>query len=84
MSLPTSFSEVEFLGGPEDGRRISVEVLRQLKEGDESGDCSVIAVVKSLEEYEQPGDLTEVMLIGHYVAKHIEAGTLQYVWVGVE
>jgi hypothetical protein len=36
-----------------------------------------------LEECEQPGSREEVSLVGHYVAKQLKRGALEYVWTAV-
>ncbi|MCW1915963.1 hypothetical protein OJ996_20415 [Luteolibacter sp. GHJ8] len=78
------YSEVHFIGGPEDGRIISPDVLSEIRQGIPADDRSVIPVVMKMSEWEQPGDTEEIKLVGHYVARQVENNALQYVWARLD
>lgn len=78
------FTEIEFIGGPEDGRRVGTETLRELMREIGSDDYSIIPVAARLTPERGPRDPAKMGLIGQYLAKQIEGKTLQYVWGGPE
>lgn len=73
------FTKVEFLGGPEDGQELGPELIAVLQELADPGGCQPIPVVR-VDPHDITGMTLEGELIGCYVAKQIENGTLLYVW----
>lgn len=67
--------QVEFFGGPEDGRVIDAGVFRDFQV-----ECEAMAQVLPLmmRDELQPG--SELRLLGYYVMEGVKRGTLRYQW----
>ena len=74
MNAP-QIANVEFFGGPEDGRVIAAEVFRDFQV-----ECEAMAGVLPLMMRDETKPGSELELLGYYVMEGVKRGTLRYRW----
>jgi len=75
MKIP-QITQVEFFGGPEDGRVINAELFRDFHGGDGEPLARELAVVRGDERNPRAG----LQLLGHYLIEGTRGKTLRYRW----
>ena len=76
--------EVEFIGGPEDGRIVDTGSLPLLKVSDPAAGIREIPMFLRLDDdfKLEEGDEVELVLLGQYVCESTAGERLKYHWVG--
>ena len=76
--------QVEFIGGPEDGRLMDSSVLESLEfEIDSEGYGHIPLMLRMDEQPDfEAGDEVELQFLGVYIAKGVKGGRLRLEWIG--